>query len=112
MVKSIAEEKHFQIDMPEAQLIGAHIGVNLSHIDKELEKFRAILPEGGRITSTLIEQHIGISREYNAFEFANALMERNGQKIFDMIHVFSKNPKNYHPVMIIPIIYSTFLKIL
>ena len=71
----IAEEKHFQIDPEAAQLIGVHMGVNLSRIDMELEKFRNILPEGGLITPQLIEEHIGISREYNPFEsvFRNAV---------------------------------------
>lgn len=111
-VTSIAEEKHFQIDNVDAQLVGAHIGVDLSRIDKELEKFRIIMPNGGKITSQMIEEHIGISREFNAFEFTNALLERNESKIYNILHVFSKNPKNYPPVMVIPIVYSTFYKIL
>ena len=111
-VQMIAEEKHFRMDPEAAQLIGVHMGVSLSRIDMELEKFRNILPEGGQITPQLIEEHIGISREYNPFEFANALLERNERKLFGMLDLFAKNPKKYPLVIFIPTIYSTFSKVL
>ena len=66
-----------------------------SRIDKELDKFRNIIPAGGSITKELVEEYIGISREYNGFELANALWERNLNKAYEIIRYFSTNPKNY-----------------
>lgn len=111
-VKDMVAEKEYTIDDATAELIASHIGVDLSRIDKELDKFRNILPQGGKITGELVEKHIGISREYNGFELANALWERNLNKAYEIIRFFSSNPKNYPNPMILAMLYTSFLKIL
>ena len=58
-----------------------------------------------------MEEYIGISREYNGFELANALWERNLNKAYEIIRYFSTNPKNYPNPMILAMLYSSFLKI-
>ena len=110
-VKEMVAEKGFQMEDATAELIASHIGTDLSRIDKELDKFRNILPEGGAITRELVEEYIGISREYNGFELANALWERNLNKAYEIIRYFSTNPKNYPNPMILAMLYSSFLKI-
>ena len=110
-VKDMVAEKHYTIDDATAELIASHIGADLSRIDKELDKFRNILPQGGKITAELVEAHIGISREYNGFELANALWERNLDKAYEIIRFFSTNPKNYPNPMILAMLYTSFLKI-
>lgn len=111
-VKDMVSERNYTIDDATAELIASHIGVDLSRIDKELDKFRNILPQGGKITSELVEAHIGISREYNGFELANALWERNLDKACEIVRFFSTNPKNYPNPMILAMLYASFLKIL
>jgi len=111
-VKDMVGEKGFRMDDATAELIASHIGTDLSRIDKELDKFRNILPEGGAITRELVEEYIGISREYNGFELANALWERNLDRAYEIIRYFSTNPKNYPNPMIIAMIYSSFMKII
>lgn len=111
-VQEMAEEKGFRIDSSAADLVAAHIGTDLSRVDKELDKFVNLLQPGDNITAALIEKHIGISREYNGFELSNALLERNLSKVYTIIDFFSKNPKEYPNPKIIPMLYSTFLKLL
>ena len=36
-----------------------------------------VIKEGESITTKLIEEHIGISKDYNVFELQNALGEKN-----------------------------------
>ncbi|MBO4282438.1 MAG: DNA polymerase III subunit delta [Bacteroidales bacterium] len=110
-VMDMVAEKRFTMDGATAELIASHIGTDLSRIDRELDKFRNILPEGGKITKELVETYIGISREYNGFELANALWEHNLDKSFEIIRYFSSNPKNYPNAMILAMLYSSFLKV-
>ncbi|MBR4492297.1 MAG: DNA polymerase III subunit delta, partial [Bacteroidales bacterium] len=110
-VKEMVAEKGFKMDDVTAELIASHIGTDLSRIDKELDKFRNIIPAGGSITKELVEEYIGISREYNGFELANALWERNLNKAYEIIRYFSTNPKDYPNPMILAMLYSSFLKI-
>ena len=111
-VRDMVQEKGFKAEDAVVELVAAHIGTDLSRIDKELDKFRNILPPGGNITRDLVEKYIGISREYNGFELANALWERNMDKACEIIRFFSANPKNYPNPMILAMLFSSFMKIL
>ncbi|MBO4402152.1 MAG: DNA polymerase III subunit delta [Bacteroidales bacterium] len=111
-IKMMAQERRLQIDDQSALLMASHIGVDLSRIEKEMDKFTNLLPPDGKIQPAMIEEQVGISREYNGYELANALWERNEQKVFDILSFFSKNPKNYPVMKILPIVYGAFQKIL
>ena len=54
-----------------AQMLSDFLGNDLSRLSKELDKLALILPEKGakRITPELVEQNIGISKEYNNFDY-------------------------------------------
>ncbi len=57
-----------------AQILAEYLGNDLKKIAGEMEKLFIALPEGGEVSDVLIEQHIGISKEYNIFELTNALI--------------------------------------
>lgn len=98
---------------PKASLMLAeYLGANLSKINNELNKLQLILPKGTKIDASHIQDNIGISKDYNVFELQNSLGVRDIGKVLEIIRYFEANPKNNPLVMIIPILYSFYSRIL
>jgi DNA polymerase-3 subunit delta len=95
----------------EAGLIAEYLGADLSKVANELEKLALNVPKGANITRAHIEQYIGISREYNAFELHRALAARDWPKAFRMVQYFAANPKKGPMVLIIGSLYGFFSKV-
>jgi DNA polymerase-3 subunit delta len=57
------------------------------------------------------EKYIGISKEYNAFEFQDAIAQRNFSKAIRMIQYFESNNKAAPIQLILPTLYSFFSKL-
>ena len=107
-----AKEHGLQVDMKAAALLADHLGTDLNRIANELDKLRVLLPVGGAVTDQVIQDNIGISKEYNVFELQKALGVRDPYKCNLIIHHFSKNPKDNPFVVIISSLYGYFTKIL
>ena len=65
------------IDRQAAELMAANMGVKLSNIVTELDKLKANVAPGGKITLDDIERHVGISKEFNVFELQKAIGMRD-----------------------------------
>ena len=111
-IRNIAKEKKMRIDDAAVNLLATHIGVDLFRIDNELEKLINVIPQGGEITSQIIENYIGISREYNSFELVSAIIARNEKKAYEILNYFSTNPKNFEKTVTISSLYTSFFKLL
>lgn len=70
-------DRGYQIAPKAVQILVDHIGNDLSRIQNELEKLIVNLGDRKKMTEDDIEKYIGISKEYNAFEFQEAV----GQKL-------------------------------
>lgn len=110
-VAKIVKERNIQIGTFEINLLITHIGNDLSRINNELTKLQAIIPEGGKITSKMIEEFTGISREHNIFELCSALLLRNSSKVFFITDYFINNPGKAKDLTLNPI-FNTFYQLL
>ena len=74
-ITSLMQQRSIGIDPKAAQMLSDFLGNDLNRLNKELDKLAIILAEKAskRITPELIEQNIGISKEYNNFELIKAL---------------------------------------
>jgi DNA polymerase-3 subunit delta len=102
----------YQISMKNATLITDFLGNDLALISNELGKIILNLPEGTNITGEIIEQHVGISKEYNTFELNNALGHRNILKANRIIQYFGQNDKKYPLLLIVINLYAFFTKVM
>lgn len=84
---------NFKMNSQVANMLSEHIGNDLSRINSEFGKLQIILPPGTEITHNIVQEHIGISKEYNIFELQNALGERNVPKIYKITYNFCANIK-------------------
>ena len=66
-ITSLMQQRSIGIDPKAAQMLSDFLGNDLNRLNKELDKLAIILAEKAskRITPELIEQNIGISKEYN-----------------------------------------------
>ena len=99
------------IDPQSAQLIAEYLGNDLRKIVNEITKIKISLPEGSTLTSKVIEQHIGISKDYNVFELQRALGTKNIEKSSRIVNHFEANPKNNPLAMVIPVLSAYFSRL-
>lgn len=92
--------KKIRISSVAVQLLAEHIGSDLSRVVSELEKLSIAVPNETEVTPSLIEKHIGISKDYNVFELQKALAERDISRAFLIADHFGKNTKA-HPLLAI-----------
>ena len=95
-----------------ALMLVEYLGTDLSRINNELEKLRLVLPPKSEITPVQIEEHIGISKDYNNFELKKAIGERNVLKATKIVTYFAQNPKDNPFVLTVTLLHSFFSQLL
>lgn len=109
-IRDAAKTHKLAMDEAVVNLLMQYLGSDLSKIEKQLEKLALNVEPGKPVTTADIEKYIGISKDYNVFEFVNALAHRNTARAYQIVNYFINNPKDNHPVMIIGFLYSFFSK--
>lgn len=107
-IQQYGKENHFKIAEREAQLLAGYLGNDLQKIVNEIEKVRINVPEESELTPALIQQYIGISREYNIFDFPTAFTTGSHDKLYRMLAYFTANPKAAPMPLIIGAFYAHF----
>jgi DNA polymerase-3 subunit delta len=95
-----------------SQMLVEFLGNDLGKINNELEKLRLIIQPGEQITPQLIEENIGISKDFNNFELLNAIGDKNVKKAFAIMQYFAQNPKKNPLVVTMGLLYGFFAKLL
>jgi DNA polymerase III subunit delta len=100
------------IDEKSVSMLADNIGDDLSRMFGEIDKLFILLGDEKKITPSLIEENIGISKDYNNFELENAIRVRDAIKSFKIIDYFEKNPKSNPVVVTIGVLFSYFSNLL
>jgi DNA polymerase-3 subunit delta len=112
-ISGYASNRKYRIEPKAAALLSEFLGSDLSRIANEMEKlFIAIGAKERTITSVHVEEHIGISKDYNQFELQNALGKRDVVKANRIINYFAENQKDHHITQTISSLYYYFNKLL
>jgi DNA polymerase-3 subunit delta len=111
-IRRVLAGQNYTISPKASQMLVEFLGTDLSKINNELEKLKIILPEGTQITPEHIEEHIGISKDYNNFELCKAVGERNSAKVFKIVHYFGNNPKDNPMVVSVSLLFQFFSRLL
>ena len=93
-ITSYCKEKRYSISLKTATILAEYLGNNLSRIAHELDKLILLLPGGGEIKEHLVEEHTGISKEFNNFELTDAIVQMDHLKAHRIVNYFEANPKN------------------
>ena len=93
-VNGYLREKGLAADNKSVMMICEAVGADLSRIASEIDKLSIALPQGTTaVTPELVEEYIGISKEYNIFELQNAIVNKDVYKANSIINNFAQNPK-------------------
>ena len=97
------------IDDKSAQMIADHVGADLSRLTSELEKVLVSFTDGDRrVTPDIVERQIGVSKDFNAFELKNAIINKNVFKANQIIKYFDTNPKAGSLYSFLPMLFKYF----
>ncbi len=108
-ITSYILSKGLSIDQKSAQMLSDYLGNDLSKLTNEIAKLLIAIPSGQmRITADLIEENIGISKDFNNFELLNAIINRNIFKVNQIADYFEKNPKNNPMIMTMSVLFNFF----
>lgn len=110
-VSKYLKEKNLKISPMASALITEYLGTDLSKVANELDKLAINIAAGATINEQIVEQQIGISKDYNVFEFQKAIGQKEIIKVNKMIQYFASNAKNNPVQVIIGSLASFFSKI-
>lgn len=102
----------YSSNMKSRQLLAESLGTDLGRIDSELEKLELIIDKGSTIDEHLIEENIGISKDYNNFELIKALGKKDFVKAIKIQQYFKANPKDNPLVVTISLLFGFFSKLM
>lgn len=109
-IVSYLQTKQYTIDAKSSQMIADYLGTDLSKIANELDKLCIALSVSGqtRVTPELIEENIGISKDFNNYELQSAIARRDVLKANRIAHYFEQNPKDNPIIVTLTVLYGFF----
>lgn len=110
-VRKYLGSHNFSIDQKALNLLTEYMANDLSIIINQLDKLIHLKRESKAITPTDIEQHIGISKEYNVFELQNAIAHKDLAKATKILNFVSSNPKSMSIQQITAMLFTFFSKV-
>jgi DNA polymerase-3 subunit delta len=110
-ISKYCSENKFTISSLNSALLANYLGNDLQKIVNEIQKVAINLKDQEEINEDLIEKYIGISKDYNIFQFPTALLERNTEKAFKIANYFMANPKEAPLVVVTATLYGQFSKL-
>ena len=108
-IENYLKARQVSIDLKSTQMIADNIGADLSRLTGELDKVILSLSEQDRrVTPQIVEDQIGVSKEFNGFELRDAIVNRNVFKANQIIKYFDENPKAGSIYSFLPMLFNYF----
>jgi len=113
-IMSFMKKRSMEIDMKSAQIVSDYMGNDLSKLENEAEKLAIVFSNSAvkRITPEIIETHIGISKDFNSFEFINAIASKDVLRANRIADYFDKNPKANLGQPVLPSVFGYFVNLM
>lgn len=107
-INNYVAAKGITIETKAVSMLADYIGTDLSRLSGELDKLIISINNDARITDTIVEKNVGISKEYNNFELLNAIINRNILKANQIQQYFEKNSKTNPFIVTLSVLYNFF----
>ena len=111
-IPKVLTGRNYKIEPKASFMLVEFLGTDLTKISNELEKLMLIMPQGSIISPEDIENHIGISKDFNAFELRKCLGRKDVLRSNRIVDYFIKNPKNHPAILTIASLQSFFTQLL
>ncbi|HTN68418.1 MAG TPA: DNA polymerase III subunit delta [Dysgonamonadaceae bacterium] len=112
-ITSFYRKNGYQIDDKSIQMLIDYVGNDLSKLVNELEKLQLVLTgKTPKITAEIVEENVGISKDYNNFELVKAIAKKDNARAYRIIDYFNKNQKDNPLVMTLYTLFYYFNNLL
>ena len=111
-IQSFLQSKQISITPKASLMLSEFLGNDLSKITNELNKLEIVMGAKKEITPEIIEQNIGISKDFNNFELQKALGNLDHKKAYQIVQYFAQNSKQHPFVLTTSILYMYFTKLM
>ena len=101
-----------KISAKAVQMMVDNIGNDLKRLSNEIRKIMVNLQVDQGIDADIVQRFVGISKDYNVFEFQKALINRDVMKSNQIATYFAANSKDNPLAPILIILYNFFSKVL
>lgn len=111
---SVYLKQHGITATPKAvSMLADNIGADINRLCGELDKLILSLPKGETtVTPELVEEKVGISKEFNFFELQDAIANKDVYKATQIAQYFGANPKANPIQMILVSLFRYFSKLM
>jgi DNA polymerase-3 subunit delta len=109
--KYIASKGH-KINRQATMLLTEYIGNSLERMSNEIDKILINFKEPIEINAALVQEYVGINKDYNIFELQKAMVLGNALQANRIINYFAADPKNHPVILSIGFLHSFFSKLL
>ena len=111
-ISDYLKKRGYSITPKASAMLTEFLGTGLSKIVNELNKLIINIPAEAQITDELVEQNIGISKDFNVFELRKAIGARDVFKANRIIHYFAANTKENPLIKTIALLFPYFTSLL
>ena len=111
-IQNHLKSKQITITPKAALMLSEFLGNDLSKIANELNKLEIVVGADKQVTPEIIEENIGISKDFNNFELQKAIGNLNHKKAYQIVNYFAQNQKQHPFVLTISILYMYFTKLM
>lgn len=107
-IKNYCKQIGLTIDDEQCELLAINLGNDLQKIVNEIAKVQLNLNHKNHLSAELIEKYIGISKEYNVFEYTKAILHKDKNKAYRILQYALANPKALPTTPLIANLFSSF----
>lgn len=112
-IKDYCRQKKVVLEEEAMQILIEYIGNSLQKLFGEIDKLIVGAGQGAsRITAEMVEENIGISKEFNNFELTKAVSMKDYPKTLRILNYFRNNHKNNPSVMTTAVLQKFFSQII
>ena len=111
-ISKYVHQKGYKVKEEASLLMAEYLGVDLSKITNEVDKLCLNLIDTKEIGIQDIRDSIGISKDYDIFEFQKVLGVKNFEKASLMLNYYVQHQSSTHIIPIISGVYGYFNKVL
>jgi DNA polymerase III subunit delta len=105
-------ENGLKISRKAVEMLCENVGNDLKRLSSEIDKIMLNLRIDEEINAQVVEKFVGISKEYNYFEFQKAIINRDIMRANQIVNFFGANPKDNPLAPIVILLYNFFSKVL
>lgn len=108
-INDYVRAKGAAIDVKAANMMVESIGADLGRLASELDKLIIAKPQNDEpITPQLVEDYVGISKDYNVFELKNALIVKDVVKANAIAKYMEDNKKSFAMPMVLAMLFNFY----